>query len=89
MKCPLCKTVDLLTISIQGIEIDCCPDCNGVWLDKGELDVIIDKPEIRISAVLQNHLYKNAGKKMQSYERKTYEGREYGENGCYMKKTQI
>ena len=27
----------------QGIEIDYCPECRGVWLDKGELDKLIDK----------------------------------------------
>jgi len=27
----------------QGIEIDYCPDCRGVWLDRGELDKIIER----------------------------------------------
>jgi Zn-finger nucleic acid-binding protein len=27
----------------QGVEIDYCPDCRGVWLDRGELDKIIDR----------------------------------------------
>lgn len=41
MKCPLCN-VDLLMSERQGIEIDYCPQCRGVWLDRGELDKIIE-----------------------------------------------
>lgn len=42
MKCPLCN-VDLLMSERQGIEIDYCPQCRGVWLDRGELDKIIER----------------------------------------------
>lgn len=41
MKCPLCKTVDLVMSERQGVEIDYCPECRGIWLDRGELDKII------------------------------------------------
>ena len=42
MLCPTCKTP--LTMSErQGIEIDYCPSCRGVWLDRGELDKIIER----------------------------------------------
>ncbi|WP_137934946.1 TFIIB-type zinc ribbon-containing protein [Mesorhizobium comanense] len=40
--CPTCK-VDLVMSDRQGIEIDYCPKCRGVWLDRGELDKIIEK----------------------------------------------
>lgn len=43
MKCPVCPTVDLLISDRQGVEIDYCPQCRGVWLDRGELDKIIDR----------------------------------------------
>ena len=42
MKCPVCKTPDLLMSDRQGIEIDYCGTCRGVWLDRGELDEYID-----------------------------------------------
>ncbi|MFM0355865.1 zf-TFIIB domain-containing protein [Paraburkholderia nemoris] len=38
MKCPVCKTTDLLMTERRSIEIDYCPVCRGVWLDRGELD---------------------------------------------------
>lgn len=42
MKCPICN-VDLQMTERQGVEIDYCPQCRGVWLDRGELDKIIEK----------------------------------------------
>lgn len=43
MKCPTCKDVNLAISDRQGIEIDYCPECRGVWLDRGELDKIIER----------------------------------------------
>ncbi len=43
MKCPVCNEVNLVMSERQGIEIDYCPDCRGVWLDRGELDKIIER----------------------------------------------
>ena len=42
MKCPNCEETLVMT-ERQGVEIDYCPQCRGVWLDKGELDKIIEK----------------------------------------------
>lgn len=42
MDCPVCKT-ELRITDRQGIEIDHCPQCRGVWLDRGELDKLIDR----------------------------------------------
>jgi hypothetical protein len=42
MKCPICN-VDLVITDRQGIEIDYCPKCRGIWLDRGELDKIIER----------------------------------------------
>ena len=49
MKCPNCN-VSLVMSDRSGIEIDYCPDCRGVWLDRGELDKIIE----RSSPTVQN-----------------------------------
>lgn len=45
MKCPVCKDVTLLMADKKGVEIDYCPECRGVWLDRGELDKLIEKEE--------------------------------------------
>jgi len=39
MKCPLCD-VELLMTEKLGVEIDYCPKCRGIWLDRGELEKI-------------------------------------------------
>ncbi|HZI01992.1 MAG TPA: zf-TFIIB domain-containing protein, partial [Flavisolibacter sp.] len=42
MKCPNCNET-LVMADRQGVEIDYCPQCRGVWLDRGELDKIIER----------------------------------------------
>ena len=49
MKCPVC-TIELKMSERQGIEIDYCPECRGVWMDRGELDKIIER-SLPVSAV--------------------------------------
>lgn len=42
MPCPVCA-VPLVMSERQGVEIDYCPQCRGIWLDRGELDKIIER----------------------------------------------
>lgn len=42
MKCPIDGTALVIT-DRSGVEIDYCPQCRGVWLDRGELDKIIER----------------------------------------------
>jgi len=46
MKCPVCSDARLVISDRQGIEIDYCPECRGVWLDRGELDKIIERSSL-------------------------------------------
>jgi Zn-finger nucleic acid-binding protein len=48
MKCPIDDT-PLSVSSREGVEIDFCPQCRGVWLDRGELDKIIDRASTAIA----------------------------------------
>ncbi|SPC15406.1 zf-TFIIB domain-containing protein [Cupriavidus taiwanensis] len=43
MDCPVCPQTQLVMSERQGIEIDYCPKCRGVWLDRGELDKILER----------------------------------------------
>ena len=43
MKCPVCKDVTLLMSEKNGVEIDYCPECRGIWLDRDELDKIVER----------------------------------------------
>lgn len=42
MLCPNCK-LPLVIADRQSVEIDYCPECRGVWLDRGELDKILER----------------------------------------------
>lgn len=44
MDCPVCN-VALQLADRQGVEIDYCPKCRGIWLDRGELDKLIQRSE--------------------------------------------
>lgn len=41
MNCPVCDA-HLRTIEKHGVEVDICPDCKGIWLDRGELEKILN-----------------------------------------------
>jgi Zn-finger nucleic acid-binding protein len=43
MKCPACPDTTLVMTDRQGVEIDYCPACRGIWLDRGELDKLLDR----------------------------------------------
>jgi len=55
MKCPVCKDVELLMSERMGVEIDYCPQCRGIWLDRGELDKLLDKADQGAGAPDQRH----------------------------------
>lgn len=45
MQCPVCKDAQLTMSNRENVEIDFCPQCRGVWLDRGELDKIIERSQ--------------------------------------------
>ena len=50
MKCPSCPDSILAMTDRQGVEIDYCPQCRGVWLDRGELDKLVDRAAVPVPA---------------------------------------
>ncbi|MHC4394447.1 MAG: TFIIB-type zinc ribbon-containing protein [Planctomycetota bacterium] len=44
MDCPVCKNA-MITLELTDVEIDYCTDCSGIWLDAGELELLLDNPE--------------------------------------------
>lgn len=61
MKCPNCN-VNLVMTDRNSVEIDYCPECRGIWLDRGELDKIIER-----STQQPTHQQSN-----ESYHKKNY-----------------
>ena len=55
MKCPTCESSVLVMSERQGVEIDYCPQCRGVWLDRGELDKIIERSGVTTAPPPQSY----------------------------------
>ena len=68
MKCPVCKDVTLLMSEKKGIEIDYCPECRGIWLDRGELDKLLAAEE-KIESTEQERKTKT---KQTSHKKKSF-----------------
>ncbi len=79
MNCPVCKETGLVISERQGVEIDYCPKCRGVWLDRGELDKIIER-----SADLFDDDRAKSFDDKRSEERKYYGDKKYDDD--YYKK---
>ena len=63
MNCPIDGT-ELRMTERQGVEIDYCPQCRGVWLDRGELDKVIERsgmPPDREEARTSRDEYERSG----------------------------
>lgn len=96
MKCPHCQAPLLMT-ERKGVEIDYCGQCRGVWLDKGELDKIIDltlqerlaaaRPRDRASVDAHpQYTYSKPEKRSGTYGHDPYAKPGYGYHKPYYKK---
>jgi uncharacterized protein len=90
MKCPICNSIDLVIAERQGVEIDYCPQCRGVWLDRGEIDKIIERSYATTatrSQPEQNNFY--AGHRSSQNETRHHESHGNSHNGQYHKKSWV
>ncbi len=82
MKCPNCNETLLMTERNQ-VEIDYCPSCRGVWLDKGELDKLMDfaAAQVKTANPPQREVYTD-NRNYQKNEKYGYQNKEqdYREN---------
>lgn len=78
MKCPVCKDVTLLMSEKNGVEIDYCPECRGIWLDRGELDKIVER-----AGAAQRDYRAEYGERDGSRSRDDYRERDRRDERCY------
>ncbi len=89
MKCPVCTAIELKMTDRQGVEIDYCPECRGVWLDRGELDKIIERSETNTTSSSSQPQYQQSVHNQQPYRKQDHDSHEYGHSGQYKKKSWI
>ncbi|MDD3302140.1 MAG: zf-TFIIB domain-containing protein [Candidatus Gracilibacteria bacterium] len=77
MKCPVCIDVTLLMTEKRGVEVDYCPECRGIWLDKGELEKLIQAEKIYDKEKLDNEWYKDPDKKIKYQTKKHQEKKSF------------
>jgi uncharacterized protein len=61
MNCPICPSTSLLMTDRQGVEVDYCPQCRGVWLDRGELDKLVEMAATQTPPVVPARSQSRAG----------------------------
>lgn len=90
MQCPVCKDTNLVMTERQSIEIDYCPSCRGVWLDRGELDKIIER-SIPEAPPVQSQTYREPARapSHDQYRRPEHDNRYYGDKPKHYKRKSL
>ncbi len=83
MLCPVCK-VGLAMSDRQGIEIDYCPQCRGIWLDRGELDKIIERASADLAPPVAAPVQQQAAPQQPVYAQQPHH--DYGSKHHYKKR---
>ena len=87
MKCPVCLQPDLVMSERQGIEIDYCPQCRGVWLDRGELDKLIERSATHSAPAPAPSSYeRERDERQQHYQQRHADPQRYSSQQPYRKK---
>jgi Zn-finger nucleic acid-binding protein len=80
--------MDLKIAERQGVEIDYCPECRGVWLDRGELDKIIERSDTQTNQAQPQPQYQQPGHNQQQYGKQHHDDDHgYSQNGQHRKKS--
>lgn len=78
MKCPVCKDVTLLMSEKNWIEIDYCPECRWVWLDRWELEKLMSAEKS-----FYNNNYDNSPNHNQQHSNNNYHNHDHDEHNYH------
>jgi uncharacterized protein len=87
MKCPVCNGMELKIAERQGIEIDYCPECRGIWLDRGELDKIIERSYGEVLSSVASPSIRDGGDHSQQYRPRHGGDHHYSPGGYQRRKS--
>lgn len=82
MKCPIDGSTLSITVRDE-VEIDYCPECRGVWLDRGELDKIIDRAATSLAANPAPPAPPAPPREATRHDRERYDERRYDDRRHY------
>lgn len=90
MNCPVCDNVKMREVEKAGVTIDTCPQCKGVWLDRGELDKLMSdvrdvREDFNTWQKQRDDDYERRDYDRRDGERRDYEQRNYEHNPSYDK----
>lgn len=77
MKCPSCSDTTLVMTDRQGVEIDYCPACRGVWLDRGELDKLLDRAATALAPAANAAAPRATSQRQPDFEDSDYRSGQY------------
>lgn len=88
MKCPRCNTVNLNLMERQGVELDYCPECRGIWLDRGELEKIIERSYTASASTVYSGHHGHHGEYREQYrDNRHHDDHGYGHDSHHRKKS--
>lgn len=68
MRCPV-DGRELALTHREGIELDYCPECRGIWFDRGELDKVIERTNLQLTAASAPRERSNDRRDHETYEK--------------------
>ncbi|WP_010268281.1 TFIIB-type zinc ribbon-containing protein [Paenibacillus senegalensis] len=77
MKCPICNDVRMREVKKDDVAIDVCPDCKGVWLDRGELEKLMSQVKEERQEYDEWYDDRNRRSERQHYDRYDDDHRKY------------
>ena len=61
MDCPVCQKAAMIVLELDEVEIDFCLDCNGIWLDAGELELLLNDSQKAVKLLQSFKTVKRTG----------------------------
>ena len=64
MDCPVCENAAMIVLELDEVEVDFCLDCNGIWLDAGELELLLEDEQKATELLRSFRVVKTSGEQI-------------------------
>ncbi len=83
MKCPVCNEARMREVEKNGVTLDICPDCKGVWLDRGELDKLLGEVRELHAHLEEDYQYRQTPIYKKEYHDHDHDHKHYDQHKKY------